>query len=59
MAKKKKWIQTAIRHPGALKAAAKRAGETTREYAEAHKGASGVEGRRSRLALTLMGMHHK
>lgn len=53
-----KWIKGAIKHPGALKAAAKRAGESTREYAEEHKHDSGKTGQRSRLALTLMGMHH-
>ncbi len=53
----KKWIQSAIQHPGALKKAAKSAGESTREYAEEHKHDSGKTGSRSRLALTLMGMH--
>lgn len=47
-----------IRHPGALKRAAKRAGESTRQYAEGHKGDSGTTGKRARLAITLMGMHH-
>lgn len=56
--RKSKWISGAIRHPGALKAAAKRAGESTREYAQAHEHDSGKTGARSRLALTLMGMHH-
>ena len=53
-----KWIKGAIKHKGALKADAKRAGESTHEYAEAHKHDSGKTGARSRLALTLMGMHH-
>ena len=57
VAEKKKWIKGAIRHPGALKRAAKRAGESTREYAEAHKHDSGTTGKRARLAETLMGMH--
>ncbi|HXC80146.1 MAG TPA: hypothetical protein VNU19_24205 [Candidatus Acidoferrum sp.] len=54
----KHWIKAAIKHPGALKAAAKAAGESTREFAEAHEHDSGKTGSRSRLALTLMGMHH-
>ncbi len=53
-----KWIKGAIKHPGALKAAAKKAGESTHEFAEAHKHDSGKTGNRARLALTLMGMHH-
>lgn len=57
MAQKKKWIQRAIRHPGALRAAAKRAGKSTHSFAESHKHASGKLGNRARLALTLMGMH--
>lgn len=54
----KKWIAGAIKHPGALKAKAKAAGESTRQFAESHKGAPGATGKQSRLALTLMGMHH-
>jgi hypothetical protein len=55
--KKKNWIKGAIRHPGTLKRAAKRAGESTRQYAESHKDSSGTTGKRARLAITLMGMH--
>ena len=55
--KKKHWIAGVIRHPGALKRAAKRAGMSTREYAEKHKHDSGATGKRARLAETLMGMH--
>ena len=54
-----KWIQGAIKHPGSFRAAAKRAGKTTHEYAEEKKDAGGKVGKRARLALTLMGMHHK
>ena len=54
----KKWIQGAIKHPGSFSKAAKKAGMSTRAYAEAHKGDKGTLGRRARLALTLMGMHH-
>jgi hypothetical protein len=56
---KKKWIKGAIKHPGAFKAAAERAGKTTREFASEHAGDSGTLGRRARLAQTLMGMHHQ
>jgi hypothetical protein len=56
---KKKWISGAIKHPGAFKAAAKRAGKTTREFAAEHAHDSGTLGKRARLAETLMGMHHQ
>jgi len=49
----KNWIKGAIKHPGALTAAAKKAGESTSEYEEKHKHDSGKAGQRSRLALTL------
>ena len=55
----KKWISKAIKHPGALTAQAKRAGESPMEFAREHKGDSGTTGKRARLALTLRGMHHK
>jgi hypothetical protein len=53
------WIQHAIKHHGVFKAAAKKAGKTTKEYAEEHKGDNGVLGKRARLALALMGLHKK
>ena len=53
-----KWIAGAIKHPGAFKAKAQKAGMSTHAYAEKMKGASGATGRQARLALTLMGMHH-
>jgi hypothetical protein len=40
-----------IKHPGAERAAAARAGESTHQFAEQHKHASGRSGRRARLAL--------
>lgn len=49
----KKWIQKAIRRPGALTRKAKAAGQTPTQYAQAHKGAKGRIGKQSRLALTL------
>lgn len=60
MAGKSKWIKgaTANAH-GQFRAKAERAGESTREYAEEHKGDSDTTGKQARLALTLMGMHGK
>jgi hypothetical protein len=46
------WMKGAVKHPGALRTAAHRAGMSTSEYAQAHKNDSGVTGRRARLALT-------
>lgn len=55
-----KWIQKAVsKHPGAFSAAAKRAGMSTKAYAEREKGAGGKTGKRARLALTLLGMKKK
>ena len=53
------WIAGAIKHKGSFKSSAARAGKSTQEYAEEKKHASGTTGKRARLALTLMGMHHK
>jgi hypothetical protein len=57
MVEKKNWIAGAIKKPGSLRAAAKKAGESTRQFANSHKHDSGKTGNRSRLALTLMGMN--
>lgn len=55
---KHNWIAGAVaHHHGAFRAAAKRAGMTTKEYADKHRHASGVLGHRARLALTLMNLH--
>ena len=59
MAKSKHWIAGAIKHPGALKKKAEKAGETTREFAKQHAGDSGKTGAQARLGETLMGMHSK
>lgn len=53
------WIAGAIKKPGGLRKAAKRAGESTHQFAESHKHSSGKTGKRSRLALTLMSMRKK
>jgi hypothetical protein len=55
----KNWIAGAIKHPGAETAAAKKAGESTHEYAEKHKHAKGTAGKRARLALTLAKLNKK
>lgn len=51
-----KWIQGAIKHPGAEKKAAAKAGVSTNEYMEEHKHDSGKAGSRARLGLTLSKM---
>jgi hypothetical protein len=56
---KKKWIQSAIKHPGALKAAAARAGEGTMTFAREHAHSPGKTGQRSRMAITLSHMRKK
>lgn len=53
------WIAGAIKRPGAFKAKAKAAGESTKEYAEEMKSAKGRTGDQARLALTLMKMNKK
>jgi hypothetical protein len=62
MAKKRKWIQKAIKKPGALRAYMKRKygskaftsrGTIKREYLEKEAKQPGTIGKRARLALTL------
>ncbi len=53
-----KWISGAIKHKGALRTAAHRAGESTKEFARAHQHSPGVLGKRARLAITLSKFHH-
>lgn len=52
----KKWISKAIKHPGAEKKAAAKAGMSTHEYMEKHKDDGGTAGKRARLGLTLSKM---
>lgn len=54
-----KWISGAIKHPGAFKAQAQRAGESTSKFAQEHKHDSGTTGRRARLAITLSKLRSK
>lgn len=56
---KKKWIKGAIKHPGAMTAAAKEEGVSNSKYEQEHKHDSGKAGARARLAITLKGMHKK
>lgn len=56
--KKKKFIQHAIKHPGALTRKAEAAGETPMAYAREHEHDSGATGKQSRLAITLSHMSH-
>jgi len=52
----KNWIAGAIKHPGAMTAAAKREGVSNSSYEQEHKGDSGKAGQRARLALSLKGL---
>jgi len=57
--KKKNFIAGAIKHPGSLRAAAKRNGRSTRQEADVEKHSSNKKIRsRGNLAITLMGMNH-
>lgn len=58
-APKKKWIKSAIKHPGAMTEAAKREGVSNSEYEKEHEHDSGKAGKRARLAETLKHMHKK
>lgn len=52
----KKWIANATTNShGQFKAKAKKAGMSTKAYAEKMKGADGKTGKQARLALNLMG----
>lgn len=52
----KKWIQKAIKHPGAMTRAAKREGVSNSTYEQEHKHDSGHSGQMARFALTLKGL---
>lgn len=57
---KKNWIAGATKNShGQFRAKAKRAGMSTRAYANKMAGASGTTGKQARLAKTLMGMNKK
>lgn len=48
-----------INHPGALRAKAKAAGESTAEFAKSHDKGDSATARQSRAAQGLMAMHKK
>lgn len=53
--KPKRWMQKATEGAhGQFRAKAERAGESTKTFAEEHKGSPGKLGKQARLALTLM-----
>jgi len=53
----RKWIQGAIKHPGASTRAAAREGISLTEWIQRHYNDSGTTGKRARLARTLRKMH--
>lgn len=55
----RRWIQSAIKRPGALTAKAKAAGMSTMAFARAKRKAPGRTGRQARLALTLSKMRKR
>jgi hypothetical protein len=55
----KNWIAGAIKHPGAEKKAAAKAGVSTHTYMEERKDAPGKAGQRARLGLILSGLNKK
>lgn len=59
--KEKKWIQGAIKHPGALREElhVKKGQKIPEKKLEAAEKKPGKEGQRARLAETLKGMHKK
>lgn len=55
-----KWIDSATKNAhGQFREKARKAGMSTRAFAEKHKDSPGRLGKQARLAITLMGMHHK
>ena len=55
----KKWIASAIKHPGRMKRAAAKAGVSTQTYMREHAGDSGSLGAAARLGLRLSRMSKK
>lgn len=54
----KHWIKKATANAhGQFRRKAEKAGESTRSFADEHKGDSGKTGKQARLALALMGTH--
>ena len=53
----KKWIQGAIKRPGAATAKAKKEGKSVAAWASEHAGDSGLSGQQARLAQRLRKFH--
>lgn len=53
MARKKRWIQSAIKRPGALRAKAKRSGQSVSGYCKGRSGGNSRTAKQCRLAKTL------
>jgi len=49
--KPRKWMQKAVKRPGALTAKAKRSGLSVKAYAQKHKHDSGLTGEEARFAV--------
>lgn len=54
-----KFIQKAIKHPGAMTKSAKREGVSNSKYEQEHKHDSGKAGKRARFALLLTHLRKK
>jgi hypothetical protein len=54
----KNFIQSAIKHPGAMTAQAKSEGVSNGAFEQEHKHDAGKAGQRARFALVLKGLHH-
>lgn len=59
MSDKKKWIQNAIKKPGAMTAAAKHEGVSNSKYIQEHEHDSGTSGKRARFAKILSHVRNK
>jgi hypothetical protein len=53
---KKHWIGSAVKHPGAMTAAAKREGVSNGQFEQDHQDDAGHAGQMARLAMTLKGL---
>lgn len=51
-----KWIQRAVKKPGAFTAKAKSAGKSVAAFAQEKKSSPGTVGKQARLAITLKGL---
>lgn len=54
-----KFIQRAVKHPGAVTRKAEQEGLTVHEWALKHRGDEGRTGKQARLALTLERLHQR